>query len=113
MKTLFWRAGCLLAMAVGLLLFLVLLLISANVHAQTTDPTAEEFSAAVTVMTRYLEAVRRTQQTETADIKAIQDGLLQLINVTNKRLDALEAAQKRQPQVRLQAITVAVPADPP
>lgn len=87
------------------------LLFPLHVLAQT-DPTHDEFTAAVSVTVRYLEAIRRTQQTETAEILDIQAKLTLLIEQTNKRLDALEAAQKAAPAVRMQSITVAVPATP-
>jgi len=148
MKTLFGRAGCLLAMAVGLLPFLVLLLISANAHAQTftesmtqagaalegrmqqvekasaaVDGRIQQAEKAAAAATARANEVFAALQVETADIAAINVAAQRLADEMSllrkeyaaalARLDALEAAQKLQPQVRLQAITVAVPANPP
>lgn len=73
------------------LIIALCLLLPICATAQQTDPTHEEFATAVSVTVRYLEAVRRTQQTETAEILDIQAKLTILIEQTNKRIAALEA----------------------
>ena len=95
------------------------LLFPLNLFAQQTDPTPEEFAASVSVMVRYLEAVRRTQQTETADILALneatkrladqRDALIADIAALRAEVAALRARLDAMPALKAQSITVMTP----
>jgi pentose-5-phosphate-3-epimerase len=87
------------------------------------DGRIQQAEKAAIAATARADEVFAALQVETADIAAINIASQRLADEMSllrkeyaaalARLDALEAAQKLQPQVRLQAITVAVPANPP
>lgn len=123
-------ARAILSLIAGILLILLCIVV-AEARAQTFTEAMTQAGAAVETRIQQAETaaaaataradeVFAALQVETADIAAINAAAQRLADemallrkeyaAALARLDAIEAAQKAQPPIQLQAITVAVPA---